>query len=186
MLVARYRHRLPADYAMDRIRARIAERASAWDTRPGLVIKAFAIEDRARGAAANAYSSLYLWHDAAAAAGFLAGSGFRAVVESFGRPRIETWLPFAVSLGSAVTAVALAEESRQVDPDEDLAGLRESERAQGRERAARPGFLVSLVGLDPAAWRLTRFTLHADSSDARAGAEIPHLASPGLGALSGL
>ncbi|MGT2485866.1 DUF4865 family protein [Methylobacterium oryzae CBMB20] len=57
MLIARYRHRLPADYAMDRIRARVAARAPAWDAVPGLVFKALTIEDRARGAADNAYSS---------------------------------------------------------------------------------------------------------------------------------
>ena len=54
MLVARYRHRLPADYPMDRIRARVAERAPAWDAIPGLIFKAVTVEERARGAAANA------------------------------------------------------------------------------------------------------------------------------------
>ncbi len=40
MLIARYRHRLPADYDMDRIRDRIAARRPAWDDAPGLVFKA--------------------------------------------------------------------------------------------------------------------------------------------------
>ncbi|MCJ2056510.1 DUF4865 family protein [Methylobacterium sp. J-048] len=186
MLVARYRHRLPADYPMERIRARIAERAPAWDAMPGLVFKAVTIEERVRGAAANAYSSLYLWRDAGAAADFLVGSGFRAVIESFGRPHVETWLAFDVSLGAAATTVALSEEMRPVGPDADLTRLRETEQARGRDLAAQPGILASVAGLDPMAWRLTRFTLHADPTDARPQAEVAYLAAPGLAALRGL
>jgi len=186
MLVARYRHRLPADYPMDRIRARIAERAPAWDAMPGLVLKAFAIEERTRGVAAHAYSSLYLWRDAGAAAEFLIGPGFRAVIESFGRPQVETWLPLDVSLGAAATRVALSEETRQIGPDEDLGQLRETEQVRGRDIAGRPGVLATLVGLEPATWRLTRFTLRADRAYAQSGTEVVHLAAPGLAALRGL
>lgn len=186
MLVARYRHRLPADYPMDRIRARVAERAPAWNAIPGLVFKAVTIEKRARGAAANAYSSLYLWRDAGAAAEFLIGPGFRAVIESFGRPQVETWLPFDVSLGAAATIVALSEETRQIGPDEDLGQLRKTEQVRGRDIAGHSGVLATLVGLEPATWRLTRFTLQADRADAQSGTEVVHLAAPGLAALRGL
>jgi hypothetical protein len=42
-----------------------------------------------------------------------------------------------------------------------------------------------LVGLEPATWRLTRFTLQADRADAQSGTEVVHLAAPGLAALRG-
>lgn len=186
MLVARYRHRLPADYPMDRIRARVAERAPAWDAIPGLIFKAVTVEERARGAAANAYSSFYLWRDAGAAADFLSGPGFQAVIDGFGRPQVETWLPFTVTLGAAATTLALSEETRQIGPDEDLARLRETEQVRGRDIAGHPGVLATLVGLDPATWRLTRFTLEADRVDAGSGTEVAHLAAPGLAALRSL
>ncbi|MBE7246466.1 MAG: DUF4865 family protein [Actinomycetospora chiangmaiensis] len=182
MLIARYRHRLPADYPMARIRDRVAERAHAWDAMPGLVFKAVMIEDRSRGAAANAYSSLYLWQNAGAAADFIGGSGFQAVVESFGRPRIDTWLAFAVSVGGAATGRVLSEEMRFVAPDTDLAILREREEARGREVAGQRGVLASLTGLDAGAWRLTRFTLRAEPAAESSSAEIAHLAAPGLAA----
>ena len=185
MLVTRYRHRLPADYAMDRIRARITERAPAWEAVPGLVLKAFAIADRAHGAGANAYSSLYLWNDAGAAADFLAGPGFASVVASFGRPQIETWLAFDLGFGSAETAGALFEETRLIGADEDLGGLRGTERARSRDLAGQPGILATLVGLDAAGWRLTRFTLRAAAGAAPSGAEIAHLATPGLAVARG-
>jgi hypothetical protein len=185
MLITRYRHRLPADYAMDRIRARVAERAPAWDAIPGLVFKAVTIEERSRGAATNAYSSLYLWRDPGAAADFLASPGFRAVVESFGRPRIETWLAIAQGFGKAETARALSEETRPVAPEADLARLREGERSQGHAIAEQRDVLASVAGLDPGGWRLTRFILRAEPA-AAPGAEIAHLASPGLAAARSL
>lgn len=185
MLIARYRHRLPADYAMDRIRQRVAARAPAWDAVPGLVFKAFAIEDRARGAAANAYSSLYLWQDAGAAADFLAGPGFRAVIEGFGRPRIETWLTVASAFGPGGSARTLAEETRLVAPAEDLTGLRDDEVSRGRDIAADRDVLATVAGLDPDGWRLTRFTLRAEPAAAASEAEIAHLAAPGLDATRG-
>ncbi|WP_457104216.1 DUF4865 family protein [Methylobacterium sp. P5_C11] len=185
MLITRYRHRLPTDYAMDGIRERVAARAAAWDAAPGLVFKAFAIEDRARGAAANAYSSLYLWRDAGAAADFLAGPGFRAVIESFGRPRIETWLAVAFAFGSSASACALSEVTRLVAPVEDLATLRDDEGQRGYDVAAESDVLATIAGLDPDGWRLTRFTLRAEPAAGMAGTEIAHLAAPGLAAARG-
>ena len=182
MLIARYRHRLPADYPMDRIRARVAERASAWDAIAGLVFKAVTIEDRARGAAANAYSSLYLWQDADAAVDFLGAPGFRAVVEGFGRPRVDIWLAFAVAFGTAATGHVVSEETRPTASDADLGTLRVREQARGREIAGQSGVLASMAGLDTAQWRLTRFTLRTEPAADTAGAEIAHVAGPGLAA----
>jgi hypothetical protein len=186
MLIARYRHRLPADYAMDRIRSRVAERAPAWERLPGLIFKAVLIAEQARGAPANAYSSLYLWRDADAAAEFLAGPAFRAVVESFGRPRVETWLPNAVAFGGATSALVLAEETRLIAPQEDLATLRETEQAWGRDMAGQRDVLAAAAGLAPDGWRVTRFTLRPAPVAAAAGVEIAHLSSPGLAALRGV
>ena len=99
MILARYRHRLPADYDLGLIRARIMARGPTWDAAPGLIFKAFTLEDRSRGASENAYSSFYLWRDAGAAAAFFAGPGFAAVMQAFGRPRTDLWLPFDVQTG---------------------------------------------------------------------------------------
>ncbi|MBP1181997.1 DUF4865 family protein [Methylobacterium sp. PvR107] len=185
MLIARYRHRLPADYDMKRIRDRVAERAPAWDAIPGLVFKAVTIEEQARAGAANAYSSLYLWQDARAAAAFLAAPAFRAVVDSFGRPRVETWLPAAVDFGPATTALFLSEETRLVAPEEDLASLSEAERSRGRAIAGETGILGTLAGLDPEVWRLTRFTLRSEPLAGTPAVAIAHLAHPGLAAARG-
>ncbi|MCJ2049947.1 DUF4865 family protein [Methylobacterium sp. J-070] len=182
MILARYRHRLPADYDMDRIRDRIAARGPLWDDAPGLVFKAFTVEDRNRGAAANAYASLYLWRDPAAAAEFFAGPAFGAVIETFGRPRTDLWLPFAVSRGPASGARSLAIAERTLPADADLAAERRAEAEQGAALSAQPDVLAVVSGLDPAGWRLVRFVLRAGMPTAGT-AEIVHLAAPGIAVL---
>lgn len=180
MFLTRYRHRLPADYAMERIRDRIAARGPNWDTAPGLVFKAFTLENRERGAPANAYSSLYLWQDPRAAANFFAGPGFAAVVATFGRPRTESWLPFAIRLGAADTARRLVVSERVLAPEANLTAERHAEEQRAQATAAEPDVLAVLVGLDTLSWRLTRFDLRSDEAGP---SEILHLAAPGLSAL---
>jgi hypothetical protein len=166
---------------MGRIRDRVAARGPAWDDAPGLVFKAFTVEERARGNAANAYSSLYLWRDPVAAADFFAGPAFAAVVATFGRPRAEVWLPVTVSPGPAARARSLAVAERSLPPEADLVAERRAEAEQGAALATAPDVLAVVSGLDPAGWRLVRFVLRAGLPVA--GAEIAHLAAPGLAAL---
>jgi hypothetical protein len=62
MLIARYAHRLPADYDLGIIRTRAKARGPQWDAVPELYFKAFLLRESGRsGAAANSYTSLYLW-----------------------------------------------------------------------------------------------------------------------------
>ena len=105
MLIARYRHRLPADYDMDRIRDRVAARAPAWDAVPGPRLQGCS-RSRIGGAgrprtptARSTYGGMPARRPISWPA-----PAFRAVVESFGRPRVETWLPAAVDFGPAATA----------------------------------------------------------------------------------
>ncbi|MFD0935087.1 DUF4865 family protein, partial [Methylobacterium trifolii] len=133
MLVMRYVHRLPADYVMDHIRARVAARGPLWDDTPGLGIKVFSATERGRrGAPGNTYASTYLWLDPAAAAGFLTDARFGAVTDAFGRPRVETWLPLSVVAGRREAARFLHCETVAVEPGADLGRLRTAEADHGR------------------------------------------------------
>jgi hypothetical protein len=182
MILTRYRHALPADYDMARIRSRVAARGPLWDDAAGLVFKAFTIEDRAFGAAANAYASLYLWRDPVAAADFFAGPAFEAVTETFGRPRTEVWLSFTMSRGPAAGARSLAVSERRLAADSDLAAERRAEAQQGAALSAEPDVLAVVSGLDPTGWRLIRFVLRTETPDSGTP-EIAHLAAPGIAIL---
>ncbi|GJE46503.1 DUF4865 family protein [Methylobacterium soli] len=188
MLVKHYRHRLPADYPMARIRGRIAERGPSWDETPGLGFKAFVVRERGRlGAEENAYASLYLWREAGAALDFLTDARFASVVETFGRPRIDTWLALDARAAPAGPARTLIREAVGIEPGTDLRALRAGEAERNRAALARDGRLAVVSAVDAGAWRLLRLTLSPEppARSEQAGAyEILHLARPGWAALA--
>lgn len=180
MLVLRYRHRLPADYDLNRVRRRVAERGPLWDATPGLGFKAFSI---AEGAGGHVYAATYLWLDVQAVGGFLTDDRFRAVVDGFGRPRVETWLPLAVAAGRPDGAAVLVRESLPVDETRDLAALRAAEAARA-DAALAEGACAAVSALDPGAWRLLRLTLRRDAPADAPHESVLHLAAPGWARLS--
>ena len=102
------------------------------------------------------------------------------MIESFGRPEIETWMPLGVETGSAPQARFLERSERPVPPGTDVGDLVRSEAERSRVLAAAPDVLATVSGLDPKAWRVARFTLRADRPEDGAGRTILHLARPGL------
>lgn len=190
MFAMQYSHRLPADYDMTTIRQRAARRGPIWDDTEGLVFKAFVSRERGRhGAAGHLYASVYLWHEPAAAARFVMGERFQGVVDSFGRPRVETWLPLDARAGAASTkpALWLHRDERTIDAAADRAALHAAEIASNRAIAAQPLTVAVWTVLDLDAWRRVRFTLSATEPEATGGAtvyEVLHLAKPGLDQLA--
>lgn len=190
MFAMQYSHRLPADYDMQVIRQRAARRGPMWDDTQGLVFKAFVSQERGRhNAAGHVYASVYLWHDTAEAARFLMGERFQGVIDSFGRPRVETWLPLDARAGAdhAQKASWLLREERVVDAAADRPRLLAAEAETNRRRAAEPGIVAVWTALDLGAWRLARFTLSAhepEITDAATLYEVLHLARPGIGKLA--
>ena len=188
MLVTHYRHRLPADYPVDRIRARVAERGPLWDEVPGLGFKAFLARERGRhGADENAYASLYLWRETGAALDFLTDARFASVVETFGRPRIDTWLALDARAAPEGPARTLIRDVVEIDPGAGLRDLRGAEAERNRAAIVREGRLAVVSALDTATWRLLRLTLSPEPparSEAARAYEILHLARPGWAALA--
>lgn len=184
MLIKQYEHRLPSNYDMDQIHERGRNRGALWDNADSLVFKAFALRERGKsGAPNNAYTSVYLWLDEGAAGKFVTGTGFKRVLETFGRPEIELWLPLDVRIGRAQKALSLYREDIPVKENTDLEALKRSETARNEQIGARPDTVASVVGLDVQSWRLVRFTLSSEPLrpfDEDKGYEIVHLAAPGL------
>lgn len=198
MFAMQYSHRLPAEHDMQAIRQRAARRGPVWDDTPGLVFKAFVSQERGRhGAVGHLYASVYLWHDAGEAARFLMGERFQGVVDSFGRPRVESWLPLDARAGAgrAEKAAWLLREEHTVDAATDRAALLATQVEANRQRASEPDTVAVWTVLDLDAWRLVRFTLSAQIAKAAAHAEgsklyedsklyeVLHLARPGIGLL---
>lgn len=162
MITMQYRIGLPADYDMDIIRRRIAERGHLTDDFPQLSFKAYLYADRVAslaGARENLYAPFYLWHDTEGMNAFLASAGFAAVVESFGRPVVRTW-----SVWRAETAPDLSiatHATRELVPiatHTALGAVREAENT-GVQADLDRGALAAISAYDPTTWTLLRFRL---------------------------
>jgi hypothetical protein len=187
MLAKQYSHRLPADYDMAVIRQRAAQRGPLWDATQGLAFKGFVAQERGRhGAVGNLYASVYLWLDTGEAASFLMGERFQSVIDSFGRPSIETWLPLDARAGRAERAQALYREELPIADGADRQALWSAEIERNSALARDADTVAAVSALDLAAWRLIRLTLSASPIDARrpgSAYEVLHLAHPGLASL---
>jgi hypothetical protein len=184
MFMMQYTHRLPADYDMDRIRNRAAHLGPRWDETHGLAFKAFLAQERgANGSTANTYSSLYLWLDDEAVTDFITGDRFQAVIDGFGRPHIETWVPLDIHLGHTETARSVYREDVVIEPGVDLAALKRGEIARNNALARDANTLAAVTAIDLSGWRLSRFLISAAAArtpETGSTYEILHLAKPGL------
>ena len=162
MFAKQYSHRLPADYDMHVIRLRAAQLGPLWDQTEGLLFKAFIAQERD----GNVYSSVYLWSDPLQAADFLLGARFQKVLDSFGRPHIESWLPLDVQRGPAQNALSLYRQEWPLEPGVDRAGILAEEKRRNLQLADSSDTFAVFVALDVQAWRLVRFTLSAKVLDA--------------------
>ncbi len=164
MIAKQYSIALPADYDMGIIRRRVDERGGRFDRFPGLYLKAFLIRERGRaGAVGNEYSPFYLWPETEALWDFVAGDGFRAIIDGFGRPAIRNWLTLGVEtkpgLRSAEVQSATRSE-RALAPATDLIALRRDEIAANKAALADdPRIAARAAAVDVERWQLVRFTL---------------------------
>lgn len=163
MIAMQYSFPLAETYDMSRIRARIAEKGPLFDSLPGLVNKAFLLNDRATGSPFNEYATFYVWRDEAAMRDFLLSDTFQAVIDTFGRPRVRHWM-LLDQMGSAdLTRATFAQ--REFVPLSDSAAPRDlvaQERAAGKALATRSGFVARIAALDVELWEAVRFTLWRD------------------------
>ena len=180
---------LPADYDMDVIRRRVAQKGALTDAFPGLGLKAYLVRDRADGAPANAYAPFYLWASGDGMNRFLWGDGFRALCDTFGRPAVWHGLGVAFARGPAgawpgESPRTATKRVERAGPDEPAAAAVQRAVAALRERARHPECFAAALAVDPAQWELTHFTLWA--GEAPAGEQsyrVLHLSAPGMGNL---
>jgi hypothetical protein len=169
---------------MTRIRQRAATRGPDWDNLPGLIFKGFLIREKGKlGAPGNAYSSLYLWRDADAFAAMIAGDRFKGVLDTFGRPAVETFIILASAFGPAQDAAFVHRADELVPAGADLAALKEQEIKAAHEIAASGETFAAMAALDVSSWRVSRFVFSTSAAQDRLPQaeryEIAYLAKPG-------
>ncbi|KPC53892.1 DUF4865 family protein [Amantichitinum ursilacus] len=183
MLAMQYRFVLPADYDMDIIARRIADKGPLLDDFDGLILKAYLSSRRDTAhapAAENSYAPFYLWQDSAAMFRFLSGPGFKALTQDLGWPIIQTWAVldswFAPDARSARYAAC---SLNPITPYSDLARLREP-------IPKTPDLLGWISGFEMVTWHQVKFTLWREATLANTGAaddrrwQVGHIAAPAL------
>ncbi|MGA5817353.1 DUF4865 family protein [Kitasatospora sp. NPDC094028] len=182
MHAMQYEITLPADYDMDVIRKRVADKGHLLDAHPGLGLKAYLVRERGRdGSPVNQYAPFYLWRTPEGMNGFLWGPGFRGLSADFGRPTVRHWLGAGVAHGTRTEAPATATREtvrlpESADPAEAV------ERALA-ELPAHPALHTAAVAVDPSRWELLRFALwHGPAPQDAPGIryQVLHLSSPEL------
>ena len=172
MIAMQYGFTLPADYDMAIIRRRIAEKGQLLDDFPGLRFKAYLYADRSDASLPsreNLYAPFYLWHDNEGMNAFLASTGFAALTQSFGWPRVCPWMVWQAQVAADLSAAVCATRELQPIPAYTaLDALRRAESEAIRTDAA-DGALAGVSAFDPANWTVLRFRLWGEPRPDLAG-----------------
>lgn len=163
MIAMQYAFPLAENYDMSRIRARIAEKGPLFDNLPGLVSKAFLVNDLGTGSPFNEYATFYVWKDESAMRDFLLSDRFQAVVDNFGRPRVRHWTLLDQRGAEDLRRARFAQREFVPLPESlPVSEFVAQERAASRVLANTPGFIARVAALDAELWEAVRFTLWRD------------------------
>jgi len=162
MIAMQYSFTFPADYDMAIIRHRIAEKGIMTDDFPHLAFKAYLSATRGSDHPAtheNLYAPFYLWRNEKGMNAFLAGPGFAALCDAFGRPSIRLWSVWQASLKPDLREAAYAtRELLPIAPHADLETLRQDERDRALHDTSH-GALAAVSAYEPGSWSMVRFRL---------------------------
>jgi len=161
MISMQYSFALPADYDMDIIDRRIAEKGAMLDGFPGLGFKAYLTARKGDlGSRENLYAPFYLWEEPEGLSNFVCGPGFAGVSDSFGRPSVKTWIVWHGHASRAVGEARFASrETISIVSHADLAALRQAESTATMKAMEGEKALASVAGFDPTNWTIVRFKL---------------------------
>ena len=178
MIAMQYEVTLPADYDMTIIDTRVRTRGPSLDALPGLGLKAYCIRRRETGSTVYQYAPFYLWQDECAMIQFLAGDGFRALCDSFGRPPVRHWVGIYYQRGPdyRATPTTATRKITDLEHDTDVNVALTAARSTSEQR----GLHSSALAIDPTSWQLVRFSLWQADAPADTGVryEIGHLSRP--------
>jgi Domain of unknown function (DUF4865) len=187
MFIIHYGHRLPANYDINLIRKRAAERGHLFDAIPELHFKAFLLRERGQyGAIESEYSSLYVWRKDEGFRNFLVDGRYKSVTDSFGRAAIETRVALDARKGSGRVARFVYKQEQDIALDADLTSVFAAEIERNGAIARQKSTLVAAVGLDTQNWRITRILLSEEEpGEGKAGVayQVLYLAKPLLDTL---
>ncbi|MFF6996730.1 DUF4865 family protein [Streptomyces sp. NPDC008313] len=183
MHAMQYEITLPADYDMDIVRRRVADRGHLLDDWDGLGAKAYLVRERGvHGSPVNQYAPFYLWNSPEGMNAFLWGGAFQGIVRDFGRPAVRHWAGAAYEPGLAAGDPArFAVRRRQPVPDGAELSEAAAEAVREAERlASLDGAVCAAAAIDPRHWEVVHFSLWAREPAEAPGDvfQVLHLSTP--------
>lgn len=161
MIAMQYSITLPADYDMDIIRRRIADKGHLLDNSPGLAFKAYlyaARDDNELPDTDNLYAPFYVWRHSESMNDFLSGPGFTGLTHDFGRPSVRIWLPLQTDMANDLSATRYV--TRQITTLPQHATLNANRQSDNATQAGLTnGALALVTAFDPTHWAHVRFQL---------------------------
>jgi Domain of unknown function (DUF4865) len=185
VIAMQYSFVLPADYDMEIVRRRVAEKGHLLDRTPGLQFKAYLISEKdSRHASENSYAPFYVWKHPDSMTDFICGSGFVGLTQSFGWPSVMSWLVWDATYEERLACARFAVKNTiHVPPYAPLADLKGRHTADTRQDVQKRGALGSVAAFDPGKWTVVRFSLWTDvpadfASESAQVYEVRHVSAP--------
>jgi hypothetical protein len=176
MIAMQYSFALPADYDMDIVDRRIAEKGHLLDNFPGLKFKAYLTARRSGGetrSQENLYAPFYVWAQSEGLNNFVCGEGFAGVSQAFGWPDVKTWVVWRAHLSAKIAEARFAtREIVAIAPHAALTELRKREADVVIGDVESGGALASVAAFEPTHWTRVRFRLWSEPPAATAGMQI--------------
>lgn len=115
MLAMQYKISFPNSYDMAAIRQRVAANGSKTDKFPGLLFKAYLIDEYTGSSdSCNEYSPLYVWEDTNGMNQFLFDGFYNNILSSFGWQKISIGIPLSYDFNWDFHTSVYAVETQQV------------------------------------------------------------------------
>nr|WP_272922529.1 DUF4865 family protein [Streptomyces sp. SID5785] len=181
-MTAHYSIVLPADYDMDVVTRRVADRSGPWDSRAGLLLKAFCAT-HVTDTGHNSYAPFYVWEHTDEFRRFLTGPEYAGLCAAFGPVPVRTGTVLHCRIGTGPAGLLVSESLPLGDPT-DLRRTAAEETERHHSALADPSVHSHIVDLDPHTMTLTRRTLlHATSEppqpkNGERVARVLHLSRP--------
>ncbi|WP_067272013.1 DUF4865 family protein [Mitsuaria sp. 7] len=182
MFSMQYGFDFPETFDIDAVRRRAVEIGPRFDELPGLRYKGFLVSGHTALAPAR-YSPFYVWEDVEGMQSFLASAAFQALVDKYGRPIVDQWLPLAhhqAEDAAATTPLYATQEIVAIGDVQNIGELASRAAARVRELTGHPGFHTAIAALDASTWRHALTVFWSATPEASWGRvyEVPYFSRP--------
>jgi hypothetical protein len=156
MIAMQYQFCLPSDYDMSIIKKRIDDKGSLFDKEDQLLFKTFLYaekDDPITKSKENLYAPFYVWKTSDGMTNFIKGNKFQSVLQSFGKPGIDSWpCIVAINIGKELLNAKYATKTINSISPYDISSM----QWQYKENSNLAGYVIAI---EPKNWTRVEYIL---------------------------